>query len=213
MNYLAHGFRHVQDPWLLAGTALPDWMRVVARRARAPADVAAARAPDPDPRIASLARGVVTHHADDRRFHGSASFTETRRAVSAELRSVLRESDGHRPWFVAHLVVEVQLDAAIEATSPGSVDAYYASLGRLPPDEVERTAAALVPSGTAGLARLVRAFLSERFLGEYGDSAAIVRRLDRVVRRARQPGLPAAMADVLDRTRAMVAARRIELLG
>ena len=213
MNFLAHGFRHAHEPWLLAGTALPDWVRVLARRARAPAEVAAARVSDSDPRIASLARGVVTHHADDRRFHGSASFTETRRAVSAELRSVLLESDGHRPWFVAHLVVEVQLDAAIEAEWPGSVDAYYASLGRLDSDEVERTAAELVPSGTAGLARLVRGFLSERFLGEYADSAAVVRRLDRVVRRALQPGLPAAMADVLDRTRAMVAARRIELLG
>jgi hypothetical protein len=213
VNYLAHGYRHVHDPWILAGTALPDWMRVLARRGRAPAEVSAARVGDADPRIASLARGVVTHHADDRRFHGSACFTETRRAVSSELRSVLRESDGHRPWFVSHLVVEVQLDAAIEATSPGTVDAYYDSLGRLLPDEVERIASELVPSGTAGLGRLLRAFLTERFLGEYADSAAIVRRLDRVVRRARQPGLPAAMADVLDRTREMVAARRIELLG
>ena len=213
MNYLAHGFRHVHDPWLVAGTALPDWLRVLHRRARVSAETAARRVGDADARVASLARGVVTHHEDDRRFHGSAVFGQTRRAVADDLRAVLPESLGHRPWFVAHLVVEVQLDASIEEAAPGTVAAYYAALARLDPDEVERVAALLAPAAPAGLARLVRVFLSERFLAEYGDPAAVVRRLDRVVRRARQPGLPAAMADVLGRTRGVVAARRIELLG
>jgi hypothetical protein len=213
VNYLAHGFRHVHDPWLVAGTALPDWLRVLHRRARVTEESAAARVADADPRIAALARGVVTHHEDDRRFHGSAAFTETRRAVAQDLRAVLPESLGHRPSFVAHLVVEVQLDAAIEEQMPGCVDSYYRALGRLDPEEVERAADSLAPSGPAGLARLVRAFLSERFLADYGDPAAVVRRLDRVVRRVRQPGLPAAMADVLEVTRARVAARRDELLA
>src|SRR5262245_12271962 len=147
VNYLAHGFRHVGDPWFVAGTALPDWLRVLDRRARAPAGVAAARTGDADARVASLARGVVRHHDDDRRFHGSAAFTETRRAVADDLRAVLRASDGHRAWFVAHLVVEVQLDAAIEAAWPGSVAAYYAALSTLDPAEVERAAAELAPAG------------------------------------------------------------------
>lgn len=213
VNFLAHGFRHVDDPWRLAGTALPDWLRVLDRRARVSPDAAAARVADADARVASLARGVAQHHEDDRRFHGSAVFAETRRAVAGELRTVLRESDGHRAWFVAHLVVEVQLDAAIEEAAPGTVDAYYRSLARLDAEEIERVTASLVPAGAAGLARLVRGFLSERFLAEYGDSAAVVRRVDRVVRRARQPSLPASMAGVLERTRGVVAARRIELLS
>jgi len=213
VNYLAHGFRHLGDPWLVAGTALPDWVRVLDRRARIPAETAASRASDPDPRVASLARGVVQHHADDRRFHGSPAFEQTRRAVADDLRGVLPASDGHRPWFIAHLVVEVQLDAAIEAAAPGTVAAYYAALGGLEPAEVERAAGVLAPSGAAGLARLVRGFVAERFLAEYADPDAVVRRLDRVVRRARQPGLPPAMAGVLGRTKERVAARRIELLG
>jgi hypothetical protein len=212
VNYLAHGFRHVHDPWIVAGTALPDWLRVLDRRARVPAEAAASRAGDADPRVASLACGVVRHHEDDRRFHGSEAFTETRRAVAGDLRTALPEADGHRPWFVAHLVVEVQLDAAIEAAAPGRVGAYYAALATLDPVEVEQAAAALAPSGAAGLARLVRAFLAERFLEDYAEPAAIVRRLDRVVRRTRQPGLPSAMAAVLPRTRARVEARRDELL-
>jgi hypothetical protein len=213
VNYLAHGFRHVGDPWMLAGTALPDWLRVLDRRARAPAGAAALRTADADPRVASLARGVVRHHEDDRRFHGSAAFDATRRAVAAEIRSVLSESDGHRPWFIAHLVVEVQLDAAIEAAAPGSVAAYYASLGSLDPDEVEGVSATLARPGGPGLARIVRAFLAERFLAEYADPAAVVRRLDRVVRRVRQPGLPPALAEVLASTQALVAARTEDLLG
>src|SRR5262245_35641363 len=32
MNYLAHGWRFVEEPYLLAGTAAPDWMSVIDRK-------------------------------------------------------------------------------------------------------------------------------------------------------------------------------------
>ncbi len=41
MNYLSHGFRFVDDPYFVAGTALPDWMSVLDRRNRARSTVAA----------------------------------------------------------------------------------------------------------------------------------------------------------------------------
>ena len=34
VNYLAHALTVLHDPWLVAGTSLPDWLRVVDRRAR-----------------------------------------------------------------------------------------------------------------------------------------------------------------------------------
>ena len=32
MNYFAHGVRFLEDPYFLAGTAVPDWLSVVDRR-------------------------------------------------------------------------------------------------------------------------------------------------------------------------------------
>ena len=34
MNYFAHGHRFVDDPYFLAGTAVPDWLSVVDRKVR-----------------------------------------------------------------------------------------------------------------------------------------------------------------------------------
>jgi hypothetical protein len=214
MNYLAHGLRHLDDPWSLAGTALPDWLRVLDRRARTSTETLATLVDDADPRAGSLARGALRHHEDDRRFHASAAFAETRRAVADAMRRALPAAAGHRPSFVAHLVVEVQIDALLAAGATGRVDAYYASLASLDAGEVEAVARRVAaPSSVDGLARLVRRFVSERFLADYLDDAATVRRLDRVVRSVRQPPLPAALADLLPAARACVASRLDELLG
>ena len=129
------------------------------------------------------------------------------------MRGVLPEVDGHRPSFVAHLVVEVQLDASLAAETPGLLDDYYAALDSLAPDDVEAAARVLAPASAAGLARLVRRFVDERFLADYADPAATVRRLDRVVRGVGQPGLPAGLASALPAARACVEARRAELLS
>jgi len=213
VNYLAHGFRFTDDPWFLAGTALPDWLRVLDRRARVPVDTLTPFLDDADPRVRSLARGALRHHDDDRRFHSSVAFDETRRDVAALLRRALPRDAGHRPHFLSHLVVEVLLDAALVLQSPRRLDAYYASLAALDPDELESVARKIAPSASAGLAELFRRFRDERFLADYADDAATMRRLDRVARSVRQPPLPASFADAIPASRALVAARRDELVA
>jgi hypothetical protein len=71
----------------------------------------------------------------------------------------------------------------------------------------------VLPTAPAGVARLVRSFVRERFLADYAQPASMLRRLDRVARRARQPPLPDSLSGVLPATRVCVAARRDELLG
>lgn len=213
MNYLAHGFRHLDDPWFVAGTALPDWLRVLDRRARAPAETVAAHAHDPDPRVASLARGVLRHHEDDRRFHGSSDFAAARAETSRALRTVLPAADGHRPSFISHLLVEIHLDDVIAGDEPGLLDRYYAALGALDPSEVGEVAQRVAPGAPAGLPRLVRRFLDDRFLADYAQPRPLLRRLDRVLGAARQPGLPASVEALIPLTRASVASRRNGLLG
>ncbi len=216
MNYLAHGFRHVHDPWFVAGTALPDWLRMLDRRARVSAEAATAHLADADPRVRSLSAGVVQHHQDDRRFHGSRAFAETRSAIADTIRPALPAIDGHRPWFVAHLVLEVQLDASITAQSPKRLDDYYAALASLDAGEVEAAARVLGDGPgepSVRLADLVQRFLRERFLFDYAEPLTTLRRLDRVVRSVRQPGLPEGLAAVLPITRELVELRRDELLG
>src|SRR5438309_848636 len=65
MNYLAHGWRFTGEPYFLAGTAAPDWLSVIDRKTRLRSRTAAEFVADADPIVASIARGVIQHHADD----------------------------------------------------------------------------------------------------------------------------------------------------
>src|SRR6185437_2872330 len=63
MNYLAHGWRFAAEPYVLAGTAAPDWLSVIDRKTRLRSRTAAQFVDDADPVLAAVARGVVQHHA------------------------------------------------------------------------------------------------------------------------------------------------------
>ncbi len=69
MNYLAHGWPFLDDPYFLAGTAVPDWLSVADRQVRARGKQAVPLGNDDDLRVAAVARGIVQHHEDDRWFH------------------------------------------------------------------------------------------------------------------------------------------------
>ena len=59
MNYFAHGRTFIDDPYFLAGTAVPDWLCVVDRRVRARSKPASDLIRDSDLRVAAVARAVV----------------------------------------------------------------------------------------------------------------------------------------------------------
>ncbi len=101
MNYFAHGYAYVDDPWFLAGTAVPDWLNVSDRGVRVRARQAAPWIDDADPRVAALARGIAQHHADDSWFHSSAVFAEMSWQFTARLRDLLAPDEGMRPAFSA----------------------------------------------------------------------------------------------------------------
>ncbi len=86
MNYFAHGRRFVEDPYFLAGTAVPDWLNVVDRRVRVRAVQAERHVEAADPRVARIAAGIVQHCRDDQWFHATPAFA----ALSLELCRMLR---------------------------------------------------------------------------------------------------------------------------
>ena len=57
MNYFAHGRAWIDDPYMLAGTAVPDWLNVVDRRVRVRSRQAALHCESADVRVARLAAG------------------------------------------------------------------------------------------------------------------------------------------------------------
>src|SRR6516164_6143182 len=125
MNYFAHGREFIDDPYFLAGTAVPDWLSVVDRRVRVRAIPAKELADDGDSRIAAVASGIVRHHCDDAWFHETRAFGELCWQFTAAARDVLGPDDSMCPSFLGHILVELLLDDVMIRREPARLSAYY----------------------------------------------------------------------------------------
>lgn len=209
VNYLAHGRDLLDRPWALAGAALPDWLKIAERRAR----VVPTRllvADDAGGPAAEIAAGIRAHHDDDARFHACAAFTEATDLVTADVRA---RFPGLRASVLAHVLVEMLLDAWLERARPGTLARYYAAL-----DDVDapRLAAVVAPWLRAPAPRLpavVDFFRRARFLEGYDRDHAVAARLAGISRRVGMADLPDAFVDVVTAARPIVDARAADMLG
>lgn len=212
MNYFAHGRAFVDNPYFLAGTAVPDWLNVVARRVKARRKHAQEFVDDADPRLAALAQGVMQHHADDGWFHETAAFAELSWQLTARVRDALPPDDGLRPSFLGHILVELLLDAALIAEEPERLEAYYAALSAIDAVFVEQAVGRMATGIPERLAEFVPLFIRERFLWDYRDDGKLWFRLNQVMRRVNLPPLPEAFCELLPEARQLVEERKSELL-
>jgi hypothetical protein len=209
VNYLAHGWRRTDRPWLLAGTALPDWLSAADRGARLVrgrlSGVEAEKARE-------LAEGVRLHFEDDRAFHDHPAFLETEREVIAMLRAKAPDPRQHC-WFLGHVLVEMLLDGWIVRREPERVDAYYASLASLDFGAVIDAATPWLTRPAVGLREYADAFLRHRYLYGYAEDEGLFHRFERVAWRVGLPRPPGALRACIPPARARVEARAPEMLG
>jgi hypothetical protein len=213
MNYFAHGRRYTDDPYFLAGTAVPDWLSVVDRKVRARRKNAVRFVEDDDPRVAALARGVVQHHHDDDWFHQTQAFAELNLEFTVNVRDRLGTDAGFRPSFLGHILVEILLDAVLIEQQPEQLNAYYKAMDQLDAQVVGAAVNRMATRTTPLLAALVPRFSRERFLYDYADDGKLLWRLNHVMRRVKLPELPVSLGEYFPEARRRVAERQSELLA
>jgi hypothetical protein len=212
VNYLAHALARLDDPYQAAGAAVPDWLGLTQPRLRCRSRHARPWVDHEDPTIAAVARGVVRHHADDDWFHQTAAFGDLSTALSRMVRQATGDVDGMRPSFLGHILVELLLDSAIHAEQPALLDRYYAALGQVDAAAVAGAIGGMIQADAAQLAAIIERFVEMRFLYDYADDERLLFRLNQVMRRVRLAALPAEFVAVLPPARALIAARREDLL-
>ena len=213
MNYFTHGRRFIDDPYFLAGTAVPDWLIVADRQVRTRPKHIKPFAQHADHHIAAIARGILQHHADDAWFHVSPAFYELSTEFTAQVRAFLPADGGFRASFLGHILVELLLDDVLIAAEPEALDVYYAAVASVEPLVVEQVVNQIAPRSTDRLAWFIERFLAERFLSDYADDGRLLVRLNQVMRRAGLPQLPAAFCELLPAARKQVYARRHDLVS
>ena len=212
MNYFAHGRRYTDDPYLLAGTATPDWLCVVDRSVRVRSKSAAKYVKDANPRVAAIARGIVQHHFDDGWFHRTRAFAELNLQLTTAIRECLADDGGFRSGFLGHILVELLLDAELIKQDPQQLDVYYAALDAADPYVVEEAVGRIAGASCNPLGLFIGRFSAERFLYDYADDDKLLRRLNHVMRRVQLPLLPPSFLEVLPAARRLVGRRQDELL-
>jgi hypothetical protein len=213
MNYFAHGRRFVEEPYFLAGTAVPDWLNVVGRQVKARSKLAQPFVIDADSRMSALAGGIVQHHADDRWFHETRAFAELSWHFTALIRDRLPADDGLRPSFLGHILVEILLDAALIARAPAELDAYYAALAGVDARWLEEAVARMATGYPNSLGDFITLFTRERFLWDYLDNGKLCYRLNQVMRRVGLAPLPPTFSELVPEMRRLVAERSGDLLA
>ena len=213
MNYFAHGRHCIERPYLLAGTAVPDWLSVVDRRARARSRTARPFLHARDQRLVDLATGVLQHHADDDWFHRTRAFTELNWQFTVAIRDRLPPDDGLRPSFLGHILVELLLDAELITAAPTRLDDYYAAMLRLDSEFVAWGIQRMTTRPVDRLTHWIERFSSERFLYDYGEDAKLLVRLNMVMRRVGLPPIPEELQCWFPEARQLVRPRIAELLA
>lgn len=231
MNFLSHGFRFLDSPYVVAGTAVPDWLSVLDRRTRARSKHAMPFLEDDDREVREIALGIVQHHRDDEWFHSSRLFNETMLRFAIELRDQLPGDEGFRPSFVAHILVEILIDATLIAREPSLAERYYVAIESVSAEKVQRVVNRIArshgigssaarksteknaknnteqsPSHAAslGLAVVIKRFTDARFLYDYPDDDKLLFRLNQVMGRVGLPPLPVELLPWLAETRRVV---------
>jgi hypothetical protein len=213
MNYLAHGWRFAHEPYVLAGTAVPDWLNVIDRRMKVRSKTAALFIEHEDPATAAIARGIVQHHRDDAWFHETPAFVRLSGEFSRQLAAVLPGDEGFRPWFLGHILVELLLDAALIEEDTRRLDDYYAALAALDPAMTQTAVNVMATKTTDRLEVLLPRFLAERFLYDYLDDGKLLSRLNAVMRRVGLPQLPEEVTDLFAAMRGDVRETMSQLLN
>ena len=213
MNYFAHGLRFLDQPWVLAGTAVPDWLSVADRGVRVREKLVAPFAVEgvPSWRV-ELAVGILAHLEDDRWFHQSAAFYEIGGELTRVFRETLGTADGHRPAFLGHVGAELLIDALLIERDPSRLDGYYAALDAIDPAAVERAVNRMSRRPTERLATFVEEFRRERFLFDYREPERLLYRLNQVLRRIKLNPLPETFVAALVEAREMVRVKLDRLL-
>ncbi|HYO24216.1 MAG TPA: hypothetical protein VEQ85_04640 [Lacipirellulaceae bacterium] len=211
MNYLAHALHCLDDPYQVAGVATPDWLGLTRPRLRCRSRHARPWTAAPDPTMASFARGVVQHHADDDWFHQTAAFGELAMELARQVREVTADADGMRPSFLGHILVELLLDATIAQETPEALDRYYEALAAVDARQIATSVGLMTGSDASQLGPIIAKFCELRFLYDYADDDRLLLRLNQVMRRVGLPELPQGFTTMLPGARRLVADRQAAL--
>ncbi len=192
MNFLAHyvlATRFLSPPLPLpmyvVGNALPDLLPLAADRIRLrPALVE--RQPAGTDEEAALRSGILVHLMTDAAFHKTRTFAEAQAEASQILAQTAFDGIRVRRFFVAHVLVELALDAVLMRADATIAEGFYAAFMGVDYDGITHWTETTVGQPLPELPAVLRRFGQSRYLLHYQEDEGVATGLSRLCGRARQ---------------------------
>ena len=212
MNYFTHALNHLDRPYFMAGTALPDWLSVIDRKVRLRPRLLEPWLNSSDEIQSAVAAGALRHLTDDDWFHSTRGFVE----VTSELTLLFREQlgpDNRIPCgFLGHVGMELLLDGVLINRYPSQFEEYWNQLASVDPRLVEIAVNRMARFPTERLSWFIDLYRREQFLRCYTDDRSLLRRLNQVLLRVKLSPIPDEAEVVIRRGRLLVERRLCDLL-
>lgn len=213
MNCLSHAYRYLDDPYFVAGVCLPDWLGMIDRKVRVRRKDLTNIRMESDPYLQSVVLGILQHLEDDDRFHNSPAFIRVCGEVARQLAPISENRSNHFGGFASHILVELLLDASIEAHQPGTVHRYYQAVAQVCERTLDRCVNCISNKAIDKVPEFLQRYKNECFLFDYLEDTRLLMRLNGVLSRVGfEPILPSAIPQIAD-SRSIVFANRESLLN
>lgn len=186
MNYLTHFYFNARQPLYASatsefhfGVALPDILSVYDRTLRFhPFRI--------HTNPSELWRGILNHIQMDAFFHRSDFFKNSYEDIRTILNKTIPPEMNIRPFFLAHILVEVLLDHYLLRETPDLSHRFYSFLDRINTKEIIRILEKFFARRLDGLEELINKFLVTRFLESYINLDNLIYPVNRMLTRTRQ---------------------------
>ena len=190
MNFLAHHAIAMHSltpadplPMYVVGSALPDLLPLADAHLR-PALIN--HESDDGLEDAALRRGVRVHLATDAAFHKTAAFAGAQAEVGHILAQTPFEGIRVRRFFVAHVLVELALDAVLLRDTPSLADEFYEAFDAADYAHITRWTEGILGQPLPKLPIVLARFAGSRYLRQYEQDEGVATGLSRLCARARQ---------------------------
>jgi hypothetical protein len=212
MNYFTHALNHLDRPYFMAGTAVPDWLSVVDRKVRFRPQHLEPWTFCDEPLQAEVAAGTLRHLHDDGWFHATRGFVEVTGELTRLFRERLGADDQYHCGFLGHVGMELLLDAVLIEQHPERFEEYWRVLQSVDPAAVEGAINRMARQPTERLAWFIDLFRREQVLRCYLNDGRLLSRLNQVLTRVKLCPLPPEAVSILAESRRIVSQRVADLL-
>lgn len=212
MNYFTHALNHLDRPYYMAGTAIPDWLSVVDRKIRLRPRLLEPWLNSPDEIQSAVAAGALQHLKDDDWFHSTRGFFEVTSELTRLFRKQLGADNQFHCGFLGHVGMELILDGVLIDVYPDRFAQYWIQLETVDAVLVENAVNRMARSPTERLAWFIDLYRREQFLRGYARDQTLLRRLNQVMLRVKLVPIPDDAEEVIAIGRILVRQRLRDLL-